>query len=128
MKQPLKETLKRIGGGHLLNEDSRRRGHYLTVEEYSDELGIYILGLRPKIAGLKFNLDRMTGSWEWTSGDVVIYATYGWMGKHEVPIEPIEQDVVKTLKYKHSGDLKKDAKWYISNMKRYLPGILKDLK
>ena len=30
-------------------------------------------------------------------------------------------------KVRYSGDLKKDAKWYISNMKRYLPGIKKDM-
>ena len=29
-------------------------------------------------------------------------------------------------KDKQKGDLKKDAQWYISNMKRYLPGIYKD--
>jgi len=34
--------------------------------------------------------------------------------------------VVKTLKYNLSFDMKKDVKWYLSNMKRYLPGIYKD--
>ncbi len=34
---------------------------------------------------------------------------------------------VKTLRYNYTGDLKKDARWYLSNMKRYLPGIKKDM-
>ena len=124
MKKPLKETLKRIGGGHLLIENSK-------VKKYSDELGEYIFQLRPKIAGLRFIIDRMTGSWEWSNRDIGIYATWGWEGKKEVPIEMGEPDpgnVVKKLKYNHTGDLKKDAKWYISNMKRYLPGIVRDYK
>ena len=43
MKKPLKETLKKIGGGHLLIENKK-------VQAYSDDLGKYIMGLRPKIS------------------------------------------------------------------------------
>ena len=121
MKKPLKEMLKKIGGGHLLKEND-------AVVKYSDELGAYVAGLRPKIAGLKFSVEHNTGSWLWEDNKIGIYATWGWEGKQEVPIEPDDQaGVVKTLKYKYTGDLKKDAKWYISNMKRYLPGIKKDM-
>ena len=122
MRKPLKETLKRIGGGHLLIENKK-------ISDYSFELGKYIMGLRPKISGFKFDVEYMTGSWLWEKGDIAIYATWGWEGKKEVPIEDGDTgDRLKTLKYNSTGDLKKDAKWYISNMKRYLPGILKDLK
>ena len=76
----------------------------------------------------------MTGSWEWFDKDLSVYATLGWEGKKEVPIEigmapdGHEGEMVKKLKYKPTFDMKKDAKWYISNMKRYLPGIVKDYK
>ena len=122
MKQPLKEQLIRIGGGHLLNEGP------MAVTEYSNELGEYIRNSKPRIKNLKFSIDRQSGAWEWESGDISIYATWGWEGKKEVAIEDDTGKVVKTLKYNHTGDLKKDAEWYISNMKRYLPGIVKDIE
>ena len=103
----------------LLNENAK-------VQAYSDELGKYIMLMKPRIAGLKFYVEYMTGSWVWEKGDIAIYATWGWEGKKEVPIEDGDTgDRFKTLKYNSTGDLKKDAKWYISNMKRYLPGIVK---
>ena len=99
------------------------------VSDYSFELGKYIMGLKPRIAGLKFDVEYHSGAWLWEKGDIAIYATWGWEWKKSVPIEPDDGGgTVKTLRYNYTGDLKKDAKWYISNMKRYLPGILKDLK
>ena len=44
MKKPLKEQLKKIGGGHLLIEDKK-------VDDYSNELGNYLQMLRPKVKG-----------------------------------------------------------------------------
>ena len=106
----------------LLNENAK-------VQAYSDELGKYIMLMKPRIAGLKFDVEYMTGSWLWEKGDIAIYATWGWEGKKEVPIEDGDTgDRLKVLKYNSTGDLAKDAKWYISNMKRYLPGIAKDLR
>ena len=97
------------------------------LQKYSDELGKYIMLMKPRIAGFKFDVEYMSGSWLWEKGDIAIYATYGWEGKKSVPIEDGDTgDVLKTLRYNYTGDLKKDAKWYISNMKRYLPGIVKD--
>tara|TARA_Y100000593_G_C4135108_1_gene249343 strand:+ start:181 stop:546 length:366 start_codon:yes stop_codon:yes gene_type:complete len=106
------------------------------VASYSDELGGYLHNLRPTIGTgafkLKFTIERMTGTWAWSNRFIEIYATLGWEGKKEVPIEigynekGNDGTVVKTIKYKPTFDLKKDAKWYISNMKRYLPGIVKD--
>ena len=106
------------------------------VQAYSDELGAYIMGLKPSIGSgafkLKFSIERMTGTWAWANRFLEIYATYGWEGKKTCPIEigynehGDEGEVVKTLRYNYTGDLKKDAKWYVSNMKRYLPGISKD--
>ena len=110
----------------------------MIIAEYSDELGAYIMQLKPSIGSgafkLKFSIERMTGTWAWSNRFIEIYATYGWEGKKSVPIEigynerGDEGTVVKTLKYNYTGDLKKDSKWYISNMKRYLPGIAKDYK
>ena len=53
MKQPLRETLKRIGGGHLLNENKD------MIMYYSDALGNYIKQLRPTIKGWKFSIDHI---------------------------------------------------------------------
>ena len=47
---------------------------------------------------------------------------------YENNLENFYISALKKLKYKQTGDLKKDAKWYLSNMKRYLPGIAKDMK
>ena len=106
------------------------------VQAYSDELGEYLHNLRPTIGSgiykLKFSIERMTGTWAWSNRFLEIYATYGWEGKKTCPIEigynehGDEGEVVKTLKYNYTGDLKKDAKWYVSNMKRYIPGIAKE--
>ena len=114
---------------NLLTENAKLQG-------YSDELGAYIMGLKPSIGSgiyrLKFSMERMTGTWAWSNRFIEIYATYGWEGKKTCPIEigynehGDEGEVVKTLRYNYTGDLKKDAKWYISNMKRYLPGIAKE--
>ena len=111
----------------LLNENAK-------VQAYSDELGKYIMLMKPRIAGLKFDVEYMTGSWYWENSkfEDIIYATWGWEGKKEVPIEiglapdGHEGEMVKKLKYNPKFDLKKDAQWYISNMKRYLPGIYRD--
>ena len=102
------------------------------IAKYSNELGAYIKGLRPRVGKLKFNIEPMTGAWEWEDNKLSVYATLGWEGKKEVPIEiglapdGHEGDMVKTLKYNPKFDLKKDAQWYISNMKRYLPAVYKE--
>jgi len=99
------------------------------IHAYSDELGEYIRNLKPNIKGLKFSIERMTGGWAWENNNISIYATFGWEGKKEVPIEDGDTGkIIKTLKYNPKFDLKTDAKWYISNMKKHLPGIIKDLK
>tara|TARA_Y100000034_G_scaffold39009_1_gene47992 strand:- start:479 stop:886 length:408 start_codon:yes stop_codon:yes gene_type:complete len=124
LKEIIREEIQKIGGGHLLNEYNDK------VADYSIKLGDYIeKKLRPKIGKLTFGVEHMTGSWYWEDrkSDFLVYATLGWEGKNEVPIEVADpHDVVKTLKYNLSFDMKKDVKWYLSNMKRYLPGIYKD--
>ena len=109
---------------HLISENKR------DIIKYQAEFAAYLKGMKPRIAGFRWTEERMTGSWEWYNPriNIVVYATWGWEGKEQVPIEIEDGDVVKTLKYKHTGDLKKDATWYLSNMKRYLPGIAKDYK
>jgi hypothetical protein len=103
------------------------------VQKHSDELGAYLRIMKPKIAGFKFSIAFGSDAWEWSHPklDDVVYATWGWEGKPTVPIElghELGGDVIKTLKYNAKYNLKKDAIWYLSNMKRYLPGILKDNK
>ena len=127
-KQPLKEMLIKIGGGHLLNE---KKDDYVDFEQYAQEdLGYYIQGLRPsvKVGGVtwKFDIDKQQGSWYWTSSkfEVDIYGTYGWNGKEQIEWE-VEGDKYLTDKYKAKYDLKKDAKWYIDNAKKSIPKVIK---
>ena len=130
MKQPLRETLKRIGGGHLLNENKD------MIMYYSDALGNYIKQLRPTIKGWKFSIDHMTGSWEWSNRkfEDVVYATWGWEGKNEIPLETSDGESFKAVKLKFKAsepedekNLKRDAKKYIDTMKKEIPKIEKKI-
>ena len=107
------------------------------VSKYSNELGAYITQLRPNIRGWKFSIDRMTGSWEWENRkfEDVVYATWGWEGKNEIPVESSDGIHFKTIKIKltppkdttDEKQLKKDAKKYIDTMKKEFPKIEKKL-
>ena len=131
MKQPLKEMLKKIGGGHLLNEN---KDDYVDFEQYAEEdLSYYIQGLRPSVKALgatwKFDIDRQTGGWYWTSPkyEPDIYATYGWNGKQQVNWEIDGEKVGKVDKYKAKYDLKQDSKWYIDNAKKAISKMKKEV-
>ena len=112
----------------LLNENAK-------VQAYSDELGKYIMLMKPRIAGLKFDVEYMTGSWLWEKGDIAIYATWGWEGKNEIPIETSDGESFKSIKLKLNAkkslesklDIKKDVKKYIDTMKKEIPKIQKKL-
>ena len=107
------------------------------LSKYSDELGAYITQLRPNIRGWKFSIDRMTGSWEWENRkfEDAVYATWGWEGKNEIPVESSDGIHFKTIKIKltppkdttDEKQLKKDAKKYIDTMKKEFPKIEKKL-
>ena len=129
MKQPLKEMLKKIGGGHLLTENK-------MVFYYMEHLGPYIQQLRPNIRGWKFVVERMTGSWEWTNRkfEPAVYATWGWEGRNEIPLETSDGDAFKAVKLKlkasepeDENNLKRDAKKYLDVMKKELPKIEKEM-
>ena len=129
MKQPLKEMLKKIGGGHLLTENK-------MVFYYMEHLGPYIQQLRPNIRGWKFVVERMTGSWEWTNRkfEPAVYATWGWEGRNEIPLETSDGDVFKAVKLKlkasepeDENNLKRDAKKYLDVMKKEFPKIEKKI-
>ena len=129
MKKPLKEMLKKIGGRHLLKEND-------AVSTYSDALGQYLAGLRFDIRGWQMSREYHSGSWEWTNRkfDNAFYATWGWEGKNEIPIESDEGDDCGTIKQKFKGtdpenekQLKIDAKKYIALMKKEIPKIEKKL-
>ena len=131
MKQPLKEMLKKIGGGHLLNEN---KDDYVDFEQYAEEdLSYYIQGLRPSVKALgatwKFDIDRQTGGWYWTSPkyELDIFATYGWNGKQQVNWEIDDKKVGKVDKYKAKYDLKQDSKWYIDNAKKAISKMKKEV-
>tara|TARA_R100001443_G_scaffold72299_1_gene80454 strand:+ start:432 stop:830 length:399 start_codon:yes stop_codon:yes gene_type:complete len=129
MKKPLKEMLKKIGGKHLLIENR-------DVSAYSDALGNYIRALRFDIRGWQMDVEYHSGSWEWTNRkfDNAFYATWGWEGKNEIPIESDEGDDCGTIKQKFKGtdpenekQLKIDAQKYIALMKKEIPKIEKKL-
>ena len=131
MKQPLKEMLKKIGGAHLLKEYDDK------VATYSSDLGDYIKILKPKINGWKFGMEHMTGSWYWEHPkfEDIIYATWGWEGKNQVPLQSSDGEDLGTIKLKLTPkesledqlDVKKDVKKYIQAMKKELPKLQKKL-
>ena len=106
------------------------------VAKYSDELGEYINQLRPNIKGWKFNIQRMTGTWEWNNPkfEDAIYATWGWEGKNEIPLETSDGEYLGEIKLKllpkdlnQITQVKKDVKKYLDAMKREFPKIQKKL-
>ena len=130
MKKPLKEMLKKIGGGHLLKEYNDK------VANYSDALGKYIQNLRLGIRVWVFSTEYHYGSWAWTNKKFEnhFYATWGWEGKNEIPLETSDGDAFKAVKLKLKvGDpedekqLKDAAKKYINVMKKEFPKIEKKL-
>ena len=107
------------------------------VANYSDELGNYIQLLRPKVKGWSFSIQRMTGTWEWNHPkfEDAVYATWGWEGKNEIPLESSDGDDLGKIKLKLKPkeslkdqlDIKKDVKKYLDAMKKELPKIEKKL-
>ncbi len=107
------------------------------VANYSDELGNFIYLLRPKIKGWSFSIQRMTGTWEWNHPkfEDAVYATWGWEGKNEIPLESSDGDDLGKIKLKLKPkeslesklDVKKDVKKYLDTMKKEFPKIEKKL-
>ena len=107
------------------------------VANYSDELGNFIYLLRPKIKGWSFSIQRMTGTWEWNHPkfEDAVYATWGWEGKNEIPLESSDGDDLGKIKLKLKPkeslesklDVKKDVKKYLDAMKKEFPKIEKKL-
>ena len=118
MKQPLKEMLKKIGGGHLLNENK--------LQDYWDEITNEMDG--KKIGKFWADVDMHTGglSWGEPNSDFHIYATPAWEGKKYIEFEEgmTGKDLGK-VPLKTTGDKKKDTKWYLATMKKHLPKIVK---
>jgi len=107
------------------------------VANYSDELGNYIQLLRPKVKGWSFSIQRMTGTWEWNHPkfEDAVYATWGWEGKNEIPLESSDGDDLGKIKLKLKPkeslesklDVKKDVKKYLDAMKKEFSKIEKKL-
>ena len=107
------------------------------VANYSDELGNFIYLLKPKIKGWSFSIQRMTGTWEWNHPkfEDAVYATWGWEGKNEIPLESSDGDDLGKIKLKLKPkeslesklDVKKDVKKYLDTMKKEFPKIEKKL-
>ena len=56
MKQPLKETLKKIGGSHLLNEGIPNKSGKDTVIGFSNEMGALYLSKKGQAGGKSLEL------------------------------------------------------------------------
>ena len=107
------------------------------VANYSDELGNYIQLLRPKVKGWSFSIQRMTGTWEWNHPkfEDAVYATWGWEGKNEIPLQSSDNEYFGRVKLKLTPkeslesklDVKKDVKKYLDAMKKEIPKIEKKL-
>ena len=107
------------------------------VANYSDELGNYITLLKPKVKGWSFSIQRMTGTWEWNHPkfEDAVYATWGWEGKNEIPLESSDGDDLGKIKLKLKPkeslesklDVKKDVKKYLDAMKKEFSKIEKKL-
>ena len=93
--------------------------------------------MRPKIKGWSFSIQRMTGTWEWNHPkfEDAVYATWGWEGKNEIPLESSDGDDLGKIKLKLKPkeslesklDVKKDVKKYLDTMKKEFPKIEKKL-
>ena len=107
------------------------------VATYSNELGAYIKILKPKIKGWSFDVERMSGAWEWyhPKFEDSVFATWGWDGKNQIPIESSDGHDCGTIKlkltpkdsFKDKLDIKKDVKKYLDTMKKEFPKIEKKL-
>ena len=107
------------------------------IFKYKDTLEGYLKQLRPSIKGWKFAVDYMSGSREWYNNkfEDVIYATWGWEGRNEIPVETSDGESFKAVKLKltppkdttDEKQLKKDAKKYIDTMKKEFPKMEKKL-
>ena len=107
------------------------------IAAYSNKLGSSIYLFKPNIRGWKFAVEHMTGSWYWENSkfEDIIYATWGWEGKNEIPVETSDGHSFKTIKLKLTPkttsaeqlDVKNDVKKYIDTMKKELPKLEREL-
>ena len=124
-KQPLRETLKRIGGGHLLTEKVD------DLEKYWADIVRDVEGEQIKIGKDNYTADYEYNSnaLSWGNEDVIIYMTPAYDGAKDIPVEygDTGQKLGK-IPLKTTGDVKKDKKWYINTIKKSLPKFLKKIK
>ena len=125
LKQPLKEQLKKIGGGHLLNEKVD------NLSDYWNDIVKDIEGDDIKIGKDKYtaDYDYHSGALSWGNNDVIIYMTPAYDGVKYIPVEDGDSArMIGKLPLKTTGDVKKDTKWYLNTIKKALPKILKKAK
>ena len=125
LKQPLREQLKKIGGGHLLNEKVD------NLSDYWNDIVKDIEGDDIKIGKDKYtaDYDYHSGALSWGNEDVIIYMTPGYDGVKYIPVEDGNTGkFYGKLPLKTTGDVKKDTKWYLNTIKRNLPKFLKKIK
>ena len=136
LKQPLREMLKKIGGGHLLTEGDD------VLQDYWAELVSKIEGtmLSTSVGKFDADVDMNSGglSWNGQEGDkpdgyeedyVYIFATPAWEGDKYITFEEGWGSGVKLGKVplKTTMDKKKDTNWYLATMKKHLPKLVKKL-
>ena len=107
------------------------------IAKYSNQLGSSIRIFKPRIRGWSFDVEHMTGSWYWENPkfEDIIYATWGWEGKNEIPIETSDGQSFKSIKLKLTPketsaeqlDVRNDVKKYIDTMKKELPKLEREL-
>ena len=125
LKQPLKEQLKKIGGGHLLTEKVDDLELYWADIVKDIEGDDFKIGKEVYTADYEYNSNALS----WGNNDVIIYMTPAYDGVKYIPVE--DGDTGKMLgkiTLKTTGDVKKDTKWYLNTVKKSFPKFLKKIK
>ena len=126
MKKPLKEMLKKIGGGHLLNEGDEKLADYWNNIVQDVEGEIIKIGKDKYTADYDFHSGAL--SWGSMDSEVLLYMTPGYDGVKYIPVEDGNSGkFLGKLPLKTTNDEKKDKKWYVNTIKKSLPKFIKKI-
>ena len=133
MKQPLKEQLKRIGGGHLLNEAAK---HGFDLTDFRHNKFIVVLknlGIKPKAVRGDEVSGRKENGWVWqgpgiriVTGNNPITGEYHSQNKEGKPLRKAEKNYAGYMGIEGKPNLVEKAveliKKYASYIKNEQPG------
>ena len=133
MKQPLKEQLKRIGGGHLLNEAAK---HGFDLTDFRHNKFIVVLknlGIKPKAVRGDEVSGRKEHGWVWqgpgiriVTGNNPITGEYHSQNKEGKPLRKAEKNYASYMGIEGKPNLVENAveliKKYASYIKNEQPG------